>query len=178
MRAFKNNINWWTIVKNALIHLILVLLHFGICSNLFAQLKPAKSIPDFTFYDLNGQPFTQKQIKKNNKILFLFFDATCTHCQYEMQLIGSHYQDFKNTGFYIVSMDRKPQIQKFMSNYGKQLTGKKNVTVLVDVNRQFIQKFLPSQFPALYIYGANHQLLKYWDTPINIDQVLSVIYAP
>lgn len=165
-------------IKQKLICLILVLMLFCTRNSLFAQLKPAQYIPDFTFYDLNGQTFTQKQIKKSNKILFLFFDATCTHCQYEMQLIGSHYQDFKNTSFYIISMDQKQQIQKFMATYGKQLNGKKNVTVLVDLNRQFIQKFLPLQFPALYIYNANHQLLKYWDTPVNIDQVLNVIYTP
>jgi peroxiredoxin len=158
--------------------LILALVLFCGRNCLFAQLTPAKIIPDFIFYDLNGQSFTQKQIKSSNRILFLFFDATCTHCQYEMQLIGSHYNDFKKTDFYIISMDQKQQIQKFMATYGKQLYGKKNVTVLVDSNRQFIQRFLPSRFPALYIYNAKHQLLKYWDTSIDINEVLNVIYAP
>lgn len=148
------------------------------CDQLFAQLQPAKVIPDFTFYDLKDQLFTQKNLKQSQKILFLFFDATCTHCQYETQLIGSHYQDFKNTVFYFISMDKKQQIIKFMETYGKQLYGKSNVTVLVDLNRQFIQNFTPSQFPALYIYNANHKLLKYWDTPVAIEQVMNVIYAP
>lgn len=142
-----------------------------------AQLKPAQAIPDFSFYNLKDQLFTHKDLKKSNKILFLFFDATCTHCQYETQLIGSHYKDFKNTEFYLVSMDKKPQIQKFMDTYGKQLYGKNNVTVLADVNQEFIQKFTPSQYPALYIYNASQKLLKYWDTPVNIEQVLNVIYS-
>jgi len=157
--------------------IIILVLLFPV-GHLFAQLPPAKVIPDFTFYDLKDQPFSQNQITKNSKILFLFFDATCTHCQYETQLIGTHYKEFKNTAFYLVSMDVKPQIQKFMHTYGKQLEGKSNVTVLADVNRQFIQKFTPSQFPALYIYNKYKKLLKYWDTPVSIDQVLSVIYQP
>lgn len=144
---------------------------------LFAQLVPAKTIPEFTFYKLTGEPFTQKQLKKEGKILFLFFDATCTHCQYEMQQIGAHYRYFQNTSFYIVSMDKRQQIENFMGTYGKELNGKKNVTVLMDTNRQFIQRFMPSQFPALYIYNANHQLLKYWDTPGNMDQILNIIYT-
>lgn len=58
-------------------------------NHVFAQAIPAKTIPDFTFYSLkNNQPFTQKQLRKEGKILFLFFDATCPHCQYEMQQLG------------------------------------------------------------------------------------------
>lgn len=75
-------------------------------------------------------------------------------------------------------MDKKQQIQNFINTYGKQLNGKNNVTILADPNRLFLEKFKPSQFPALYIYNAKHQLLKYWDTSANIDQVMSIIYAP
>jgi peroxiredoxin len=155
--------------------IIIISLSFG-PNLLFAQPIPAKIIPEFTFYTLKDQPFTNKELKKEGKIFFLFFDATCSHCQYETQLISSHYQDFKNTAFYLVSMDKKQQIQNFINIYGKQLKDKKNVTVLEDKNRQFIQKFMPSQFPALYIYNANHKLLKYWDTLAPIDQILNVIY--
>lgn len=143
----------------------------------FAQLQPAKTIPDFEFYQLNDQPFTQKQLKKQGKILFLFFDATCPHCQYEMQQISSRYKDFKNTSFYIVSMDRKQQIESFMNMYGKALNGKNNVTLLIDTHYQFISRFTPAKFPALYVYNSTHQLLKYWDTSANVDEVLNVIYS-
>lgn len=165
-------------LKQKIVSFNLVILFLILTSNsLFAQLIPAKTIPEFTFYKLTGEPFTQKQLKKEGKILFLFFDATCTHCQYEMQQIGTHYKYFQNTSFYIVSMDRKQQIENFMRTYGKELNGKNNVTVLMDTNRQFIQRFLPSQFPAVYIYNSNQQLLKYWDTVGNIDQILNIIYT-
>jgi len=157
---------------------ILIITLFFCANQLFAQPEPAKSIPEFTFYTLNDLPFTQKQLKKEGKILFLFFDATCPHCQYEMQQIAAHYKDFINTSFYFVSMDKKQQIQNFINTYGRQLNGKNNVTVLADPNRQFLEKFKPSQFPALYIYNTKHQLLKYWDNSANIDQVMGVIYAP
>lgn len=156
---------------------VIILMLILNANQLFAQLVPAKIIPEFTFYKLNDLPFTQKQLKKEGKILFLFFDATCQHCQYETQQLAAHYQDFKNTSFYIVSMDKKQQIQNFINTYGKQFTGKNNVTVLMDPKREFIQKFMPSQYPALYIYNSNHHLLKSWDTPVSVDQVLSVIYT-
>ncbi len=167
-----------SITKSALKFFSAVLLLLITFQSTIAQLKPAPVIPDFTFYTLIDQPFTQNQLKKNAKLLFLFFDATCPHCQYEMRLISSHYKDFINTAFYLISMDKKSQIQNFIHTYGKALEGKDNVTVLVDVNRQFIQRFMPSQFPALYIYNPNRKLLKYWDTPVNIDQVFSEIYKP
>jgi peroxiredoxin len=127
---------------------------------------------------MNNELFTQKQLQKSNRILFLFFDATCPHCQYETKLISSHYQEFKNTSFYLISMDKKPQIQNFVHQYAQVLEGKDNVTVLADRNRQFVERFTPSQFPALYIYGKDKKLLKYWDTPVGIDQIMSVIYQP
>ena len=164
--------------KTALSFYSAVWLFTSIFQPVFAQLKPAAIIPDFTLYTMNDQVFTQKQLKKDSKILFLFFDATCPHCQYETQLISSHYKEFKNTAFYLVSMDKKSQIQKFVHTYGKALENKNNVTLLADANRQFIERFTPSQFPALYIYNKERKLLKYWDTPVSIDQVLGVIYQP
>ncbi|MGI4750607.1 MAG: peroxiredoxin family protein [Janthinobacterium lividum] len=146
-------------------------------SRAFAQLSPAQVIPNFTFYKIDGSIFGQKQLKKEGKILFLLFDVTCPRCQYEMQQLAAHYQDFTSTSFYFVSMDKKQQIQNFMTTYGKVFLGKNNVTVLADPNREFLQKFTPAQFPALYIYNADRKLLKYWDTSVNIDQVLRVIYA-
>ncbi|MEX8548660.1 MAG: peroxiredoxin family protein [Mucilaginibacter sp.] len=166
------------LIKTALNFFSVVLLFTSMFQPALAQLKPAAIIPDFTLYTMNGQVFTQKQLKSNSKILFLFFDATCPHCQYETQLISSHYKEFKNTVFYLVSMDKKPQIQKFVHTYGKDLEGKANVTLLADANRQFIERFTPSQFPALYIYNKDKKLLKYWDTPVGIDQIMNVIYQP
>lgn len=157
---------------------VFVLLLLSEIQTVVAQLKPAQVIPDFAFYTMNNQLFTQKQLQKSNRILFLFFDATCPHCQYETKLIGQHYKEFKNTAFYLISMDRKLQIQNFVHQYAQPLEGQDNVTVLADVNRQFIEKFTPVQFPALYIYNKDRKLLKYWDTPVNIDQVLGVIYQP
>ena len=168
-----------TKIKKAALNIFSVVLLFTMMLQpALAQLKPAAIIPDFTLYTMKGQVFTQKQLKKNSKILFLFFDATCPHCQYETQMIGSHYKEFKNTAFYLVSMDKKPQIQKFVHTYGKALEGKDNVTLLADANRQFIEKFTPSQFPALYIYSKERKLLKYWDTSVGIDQIMNVVYQP
>lgn len=149
---------------------------FWITQPSYAQM-PAKTIPKFEFYKLNGQPFSQQQLTKGSKILFLFFDATCPHCQYEVQQFSLHYKDFKNIAFYFVSMDPKQQIEKFMDTYGKEFTGKQNVTILMDKNQEFISKFMPSQYPALYIYNSKHQLLKFWDTPVNVNQVLGVVYS-
>lgn len=168
-----------TKIKTAALEFFSVVLLFTVMLQpASAQLKPAAVIPDFTLYTMNGQVFTPKQLKNDSKILFLFFDATCPHCQYETQLISSHYKEFKNTAFYLVSMDKKPQIQQFVHTYGQALEGKNNVTLLADANRQFLEKFTPAQFPALYIYNKERKLLKYWDTPIGIDQIMNVIYQP
>lgn len=137
----------------------------------FAQ-NPVNTIPEFTFFRLDGTPFTRSHLSKTNKIIFIFFDVTCHHCQKEAQTIGKNYSAFKGTSFYMVSLDEPPAIRQFMSTYGKGLYEKKNVTLLQDKNRQFIPKFYPSRYPAIFVYSPQGKLIKYFDSEIPIQQLL------
>ncbi len=143
--------------------------------NSFAQLQPAKVIPEFTFYTMGGQTFTRKQLPTDKKIVIIYFDTTCEHCQKEITAIGNRFTEFKNAAFYFVSIEDPQQIGKFMNTYGKKLNGKKNVTVLRDYYKQFIVKFLPDQYPALFIYGPDKRLIKHFGGQHNINTIISAV---
>jgi len=135
--------------------------------------KPAATIPDFSFYTLKDEKlFTKNDIQKDKKILFMLVDVGCEHCQKEVKTVGANYRKFKNVAFYIVSMDVKPALEKFMSSYGKELYGKPNVTPLLDKKPEFIEKFRPDKYPAMFIYSPSHQLIQYYGGLKNIDAVL------
>ncbi|WP_423149150.1 TlpA family protein disulfide reductase [Rubrolithibacter danxiaensis] len=141
----------------------------------FSQ-QPSGTIPDFTFYKLDNTPFTKKQLKNNGKkIMFIFFDITCSHCQEEITDIGKHYQSFKNVEFYMVSMDEVPGIRKFMGSYGKALNGKSNVTVLRDANREFIPRFQPDRYPALFLYTSQGKLIKFFSGEKSAASILKAV---
>lgn len=140
-----------------------------------AQVYGAPTLPEFTFQDMNGHLFTRNEVNKQKTSIFVFFDVTCEHCQHEIVDIGKRFNEFKNIQFYLVSMDTKMAILNFMTTYGKLLNGKSNVTVLTDFKPEFVQKFRPEKFPALFIYSKSGKLIKYLSGQKTAKDILNAL---
>ncbi|PPL00392.1 TlpA family protein disulfide reductase [Parapedobacter indicus] len=139
--------------------------------------QPTPVIPDFTFYILrSGIQFTKADLAKKGNLVFILFDPTCGHCQHEASHLGEHYSEVQDANFYFVSMNDPALMSTFLETHAKPLVGKDNVELLYDKNADFINKFhIPSQYPAVYIYGNNGQLKEYWDGERNIKDVVAAI---
>ncbi|MEJ7691533.1 redoxin domain-containing protein [Daejeonella sp.] len=142
---------------------------------IYAQSGPAQIIPDFTFIRLNGQSFSRKNLAKNKKVVIVFFDVTCDHCQNELRAVSQKIDSFKNAEFYLVSMDNAASIQTFMKKFAPNMNGRTNVTLLRDSNRQFIVRFRPVQFPATYVYDSSLRLIKYFGQNSKVADIISVV---
>ena len=128
----------------------------------FAQ-EPSKKIPEFSFARLNKTVFTNKDLASNKLLLFVFFDVECEHCQHAVKFIGAHYNDFKNTAIYLLTLDSQEKMTVFLNKYGGKLTAKKNVTLLQDTRQEFINKFKPRKYPSIFLYSKTKELLMYDD---------------
>ena len=155
--------------------LFLSVIFLSLTSLTYAQSGPAQIIPDFTFYKFNGQPFSRKDLTPNKKMVIVFFDVSCDHCQNELKAVSTRFDDFKKAEFYLVSMDNVPAIQAFMKKYATKMQGKANVTLLRDVNRQFIVRFRPIQFPATYVYDPNKRLVKYFGQNSKVADIIAAV---
>ncbi len=122
---------------------------------------PSPTVPDFTFFKLDGTPFSSKQMLPNTPSLFSFFDITCTHCQATMKLLSSHYSDLKGASVYLVTLDRKDGVLNFMNVYGRPFLNKENVIILQDLNYEFIPRFQPVKYPSVFLYDKNRKLVIY-----------------
>jgi len=140
-----------------------------LADNAFSQ---SPVLPEFTFYSLDGIKFTKDNIQTRTNSIFIFFDVTCGHCQKETEKLGNSFSKFRNTAFYLISMDEVPAIKKFMGSYGKAMMGKKNVTILQDKDRQFIPRFMPTRYPALFIYSPNGSLIKYFSGEADMKEII------
>jgi peroxiredoxin len=140
----------------------ILIIFFLIACNASAQ-TPALVLPDFSFNKLDKSVFTEKNIEPNKMVFFFFFDADCEHCQQAMRNINQHAQDYKEVAVYLISMDDKEKINQFINTYGSNLSDKKNVTVLQDLKNEFISKFTPRRYPAMFLYSADKKLLDYED---------------
>ena len=162
-------------MKIASYHTVLLLALLCLSVNVLGQHKPASTIPDFTFRTLDGRLFSKKDLVRNKKIVFVLFDVTCDHCQHEMQAIGKRYNEFKNIPFYLVSMDTPPAMLKFMGTYGKLLNGQSNVTLLHDYKPEFIQKFMPDKYPAIFVYSEKGFLHKYMSGQKDVGELVKAL---
>ena len=151
----------------------------GLCVLLmfFAQLTlaqtPAATIPDFTFFKLDGSSFSTRQMPRGKASLFSFFDVTCTHCQTTMQTLSKHHTELRQLSVYLVSLDRKDAILKFLKKYGPQFLNKSNVTILQDLNYEFIPKFQPVKYPSVFLYNKNRRLEAYEKDEKNMLKLVS-----
>jgi len=144
--------------------------------NLAAQV-PAAIIPDFNFFKLNGNSFSNNNLAHGKLLFFVFFDVSCEHCQHAIKDINLHYKEFNKTAVYLVSVDIKERINTFLDTYGKNLKGKTNVTVLQDLKNEFILKFKPRKYPAMFLYSTEQTLLLYDDNEQNLATFLQKIKA-
>ncbi|RZK21269.1 MAG: redoxin domain-containing protein [Pedobacter sp.] len=118
-------------------------------------------LPQFTFFELDGKAFSNKNLVPGKKNLFMLFDVTCEHCQRETKLLNTNYAKFKDVNIYMITLDQAYIIPQFFNNYAKGLNTKPNVTVLQDKNQLFIPAFLPKMYPAMYLYSPAGKLLVY-----------------
>jgi len=140
-----------------------------------AAQQPIQQIPRFMFYKQNRQVFTKQDMLPNKKAFFVFFDSDCEHCQHAMREINSRYQRFDKTEIYLVTLDGPEKINRFISAYGNNLTGKRNVTILRDLKNEFISDFKPRQYPSMLLFSAKGKLLMYQDDPNALPQIFKLL---
>ena len=157
-------------------YLFILLMGISYSVNSWTQ-EPGKVIPAFQFATLDGGVFNQTNLTAGKMLLFVFVDTDCDHCQHAMQYINQHHKEFKKAAIYLVSMANPARINQFMNSFGKNLVNQKHVTLLQDTRYDFISKFKPQKYPALFLYSADKKLLLYGDDEKKIDMFSKRIKA-
>lgn len=143
-----------------LINIILLSLFFLI--NIKAQ-PPAQTVPAFNFYRFDKTIFTNKDLPAGKMLFFFFFDPSCEHCQQAMRNLNKDFQQYAKAAVYLISVDDPKVITAFMNKYAPSLKNKKNVTLLLDVKNEFLEKFKPIRYPSMFLYSPKNVLLDYED---------------
>lgn len=162
------------------IHLILLLFVVFTSQSCNAQTSSSneapQSMPEFTFYTLNGnQPVSRTSLAIQGNVVFVFFDTGCSVCREDIQLMGENYEKINNANIYLISQQDAPYVTDFMNTYGKGLLNRKNVTVLLDRNYEFLGKFNPVQYPSVYVYGQDRKLKTSFDGKKDLAYIVEAI---
>src|SRR4051812_41578895 len=100
--------------------------------NTFAQKQP-EILPEFTFFKFDKTPFTNKNLEPHKLIFICFFDVSCEHCQRAIGKISDHYKEFSKAAVYLVTLDQQEAVKNFLNKYGRNIPGKKHITILQDL---------------------------------------------
>ncbi len=157
-------------MKNCIFGLLLLFSSYAAIAQ-----KPVQQLPQFVFYRLDKKAFTEQDISPQKKIFFVFFDSDCEHCQHALHQINSKYKRFYNAEIYLVTLDDQREINKFMTTYGPDLLGKRNVTILQDLRNEFITDFNPRQYPSMLLFSAKGKLLMYQDDPNALPEIFKLL---
>ena len=150
---------------------------FSLISFVANAQPPAETVPDFNLYKPDKTVFTNKNLETDKLLFFVFFDSDCDHCQRAVLDISQQYSGFKKTAIYLITLDDQEKIKGFMNKYGINLKDKRNVTVLQDPQYEFMRKFRPRKYPALFLYSTDRKLLLYEDNEQNMFRFLQQINA-
>ena len=143
-------------------------------SNICAQV-PAKTLPDFEFSKLDNSSFTKQNMVRGNISFFMFFDPDCEHCQRAIKNIDSQYRSFEKVAVYLISQDSEEKMKGFLNHYTKHLKSNKNVVLLMDTKSQFIVKFKPRRYPAMFLYSTDNTLIDYEDNSETVFRLVHFI---
>ena len=122
---------------------------------------PANVIPDCAFYKLDGSRFSTRQIPEGRPSFFSFFDVTCSHCRIAIGYLSHHSQELSGISVFLVSLDGRDQVMRFMKVHGPELLKRTNVTILQDLNKEFIPRFQPLKYPSVFLYDKFKRLVVY-----------------
>ncbi|HTQ27122.1 MAG TPA: redoxin domain-containing protein [Puia sp.] len=136
---------------------------------------PAQVLPDFTFYRMDQKYFKKSDLPGGRMMLFVFFDPGCEHCQKAAASLDKQHESLDKTAVFFVSTDPPEMMTKFMTSYAPHLKNRRNVTLLYDGLNQFISKFKPFKYPAMFLYSASGQLVDYEDNEETVFRLINNI---
>lgn len=134
--------------------------------------KGYQSLPEFSLKDLEGNKFTKNNIANNKLKFIMYYNSECEHCQHQAEQIEQHINTFKDIQLIFISYQDVSQIKEFAKKYHLELP---NATFLEDPKMKVLSQFNVKGFPFMVIYSKDNQLLKKFEGPTKIDEILKYL---
>lgn len=117
-----------------------------------------KTMPNFEYQDLEGNIFTNANLKKDTPLLFVFFNSECDFCNEEAKMIKENIEQFKNIQIVFISFEETEKIKQFAINH--QLDSYDNITFLSDSKATFSATFDVKSLPCIVLYDKDNNLIE------------------
>ena len=117
-----------------------------------------KTIPAFSFENVKGGFFSEKDIKTDKSTLFVYYNSECEHCNEEAKMIKDNITKFSNIQLIFISHEKPKEIIAFATKY--KLNNYDTITFLSDTKMSFRNTFDVKNSPCLVLYNKDKQLIE------------------
>lgn len=151
-----------------LVVLAFIALIFSIVSKKLNKKELQSTFPSTHFYQLDSSLLVNSSIT-TEKIVLIYFNSGCEHCQYEAKSIAENLTLFKNSTVLWFSSENITQIKDFANKY--QLANQ-NQIIFLKANAQDLSKDFGSLSPpSVWIYDKDRSLIKFFKGETKIEAI-------
>lgn len=129
-----------------------------------------KTIPEFTFQTLEGELFTNQNLKKDTPTLFIYYNSECSYCNEEAKMIYENIENLKNIQIIFISFETTENIKLFATNH--KLIHHDNIHFISDSQSTFASTFDVKSLPCLVLYNKKQELIEKIKGQIKIETLL------
>jgi len=114
--------------------------------------------PDFVLTDMQGQKH-QLSDYRGQGVFLNFWGTWCPPCKKEMPYINNQYQQFKDKGVQVLSVDIQESelaVQQFADRYNLQFP------IMIDKDKEVMTTYGIDPLPATFLIDKNGKVVKYY----------------
>ena len=132
-----------------------------------------KIMPSFTYQDVKGNTFTNKNLNPNMATVFFYYNSDCDFCNHEAQMVQKNMAKFKNYQLVFVSFEKPAKVKTFAQQYKLDICD--NVTFAVDTQLTFASTFDVKSLPSIVIYDENNALVKQLKGQVKPEKIIELL---
>lgn len=117
-----------------------------------------KTIPTFKYQNINGEQFSNNNLKVDTPTLFIYFNSESEYCNEETKMIQERIDQFTPHQLVFVSFEKGKKIKSFAKKYNLQ--NYDNIHFVCDTKVTFATTFDVQSLPCLVLYDKNQQLIE------------------
>lgn len=101
-------------------------------------------------------------------VVFILYNSTCEHCQYELSQINAEINSFNNIELVFLSSEPIPAIKQSALPF----EGNRNVNFVKINPEDVFANFGTVRYPTILIYGTNGKLIKEFKGETKVEAIL------
>ena len=128
-------------------------------------------IPPFKLLEVDSVHFfTKDNLKKNHKVLIIFFSPECDHCKHQMKDILADFDKFKDIQIVMATYQPFDEMKTFYEYF--RIGDHPNILIGRDEKFMLPPYYRMQSLPCLALYDKKGQFLKKFEGNQKVDTIL------